>query len=78
MRDGELVTQIDGEGIPTRYWRDNDVLVTHFTLQLPGTLEPGTYRLLTGAYTWPAVDRVFLEHGEPAYEVAVWDLEGDD
>jgi hypothetical protein len=67
-----LVAQVDGSGVPGWYWRDDDVLITRFELQIPETLEPGEYRLLTGTYTWPAVDRVFLVSGEAAYEVKRW------
>ncbi|MGC9346957.1 MAG: hypothetical protein ACP5JG_02360 [Anaerolineae bacterium] len=74
MRGQDFVAQIDGAGVPTRYWRDDDVLITEFGLQLPDELPTGepAYRLLTGAYTWPGIDRVFLEDGRPAYEVRRW------
>jgi hypothetical protein len=69
------VAQVDGTGVPTWYWRDDDVLITHFVLQLPETLASGTYRLLIGSYTWPDVDRVFLTDGEPTFEVQRWETE---
>ncbi len=64
-----LVAQRDGMGVPSWYWREGDVLITTFELPLPDALPPGTYRLLTGFYTWPALERVFLTDGSPAYEV---------
>lgn len=69
-----LAAQVDGSGVPTWYWRDDDVLHTTFTLPLPDPLAPGEYRLLIGAYTWPEITRVFLESGEAAYEVRRWEL----
>ncbi len=70
-----LVAQIDGVGVPTWYWRDDDVLITRFQVQLPPSLEPGTYRLLTGSYTWPEVERVGLVNGEGAYVVQQWEIQ---
>ena len=73
MREGELVAQVDGEGIPNRYWRDGDVLITNFTLQLPAELQPGDYVLRVGAYTWPQLERTLLVDGEDGYEIGRWD-----
>ncbi|MBN1874247.1 MAG: hypothetical protein JXA33_08445 [Anaerolineae bacterium] len=67
-----LVAQVDGSGVPTHYWRDGDILLTRFVLQLPEELAPGDYRLLTGSYTWPAQERIFLTNGEAAYTVKEW------
>lgn len=72
MINDTLIAQTDGAGVPTWYWRSNDVLITRFTLHLPETLAPGTYRLLTGSYTWPAIERVFLVDGEAAHTAAEW------
>lgn len=70
MLEGKtLVAQIDGAGVPTKYWRADDVLITRFNLHLPDNLPPGVYHLLTGAYTWPEIERVFLTDGSPAYPV---------
>ncbi len=74
MLDGTLVAQIDGAGIPTRYWRDDDVFVTRFTLALPADLQPGAYGLTVGAYTWPDVVRVPLDGARDSYDLAHWDL----
>ncbi len=75
MWEDKLVAQVDGTGVPTWYWRDDDVLLTYFTLWLPETLEPGEYRLLLGSYTWPALERMLLEDGHDAYEIAQWTIE---
>ena len=64
-----LVAQIDGAGVPTKYWRAGDVLITYFDLRLPENLSRGAYHLLTGAYAWPEIDRVFLTDGSPAFQV---------
>ncbi len=64
-----LVAQIDGSGVPTKYWRVDDLLITRFDLRVPDHLPEGNYHLLTGAYTWPEIERVFLTDGSPAYEV---------
>jgi len=73
LLDETLVAQIDGVGVPTWYWRDDDVLVTRFRMALPQQLDPGMYRLLTGSYTWPEVERVLLINGEAAYEAWRWE-----
>ncbi len=67
-----LVTQVDGVGVPTWYWRDDDVLVTRFRMTLPPNLAPGAYHWLTGCYTWPDLERVLLTDGGAAYEVRLW------
>jgi hypothetical protein len=67
-----LVAQRDGPGIPTWYWRDDDLLVTHFDLSLPTSLAPGEYRLRVGAYGWPDLQRVPLVDGRDGYEVQHW------
>ncbi len=64
-----LVAQIDGPGVPTKYWRADDILMTQFQLHLPDHLPAGDYHLLTGAYTWPQIERVFLTDGSAAYQV---------
>lgn len=68
----EMVAQIDGVGVPPRYWRDDDVLVTRFALDLPDALPTGEVRLLIGAYTWPDIERVPLTDGADAYVVQTW------
>ncbi len=73
LLDETLIAQIDGAGVPTWYWRDDDVLVTRFRMELPPNLTPGTYRLITGSYTWPDVERVLLTNEEAAYEVWRWE-----
>ena len=73
LRDGELVAQIDGAGVPTRFWRDDDVLVTRFVLDLPAELTSGSYRLAAGTYTWPGIVRIPRTDGSDSYELARWE-----
>lgn len=70
--EADLVAQMDGCGVPTQYWRDDDVLVTRFELRLPASLEPGIYRLLMGVYRWPDLQRVMMRDGKDIYEVRQW------
>lgn len=72
LRDGVLVTQSDGPYVPSRYWRNGDLLVTRFTLQLPDTLDSGKYRMLVGVYGWPDLERVSLTNGGDTFEVGHW------
>lgn len=72
-----FVAQIDGAGVPTPYWRDDDVLITTFDLPLPPTLAAGDYHLAVGAYTWPEIERVFLTDGAPAYTVSQWTVKSE-
>ncbi len=69
-----LVAQMDGPGVPSQYWRDDDVLITRFELRLPASVEPGTYRLLMGVYRWPDLQRVTMKDGRDIYEVHQWTL----
>lgn len=73
LYNGELLAQIDGRGVPTRYWRQGDLLFTYFTLPLPQTLPPGTYQLRMGQYTWPDIEAVLLDDGTTAYTVKLWE-----
>jgi hypothetical protein len=64
---GNLVSQVDGRGIPYWYWRDGDTLLTYFTLLLPEELPEGNYDLRIGLYTWPGLQRVSRLTGEDGY-----------
>jgi len=70
-----LAAQVDGVGVPTWYWRDDDVLITHFSLQLPAELAPGAYRLNLGTYTWPRIERVALSNGATEFLIQEWTRE---
>lgn len=72
LRDGTLVTQSDGPGIPSRYWRDNDILVTRFVLNMPERLDAGEYQMLVGIYGWPDLERVLLADGSDTFMLGRW------
>ncbi|MCX7680634.1 MAG: hypothetical protein N2508_01485 [Anaerolineae bacterium] len=74
LRDGALVTQSDGPGIPSRYWRDGDLLITHFVLEMPGTLDAGEYQMLVGVYGWPDLERVLLMDGSDTFRLGQWEI----
>jgi len=57
---GDLVAQEDAAAIDARSWREGDVLVTRFTIRLPGELPAGRYTVHVGLYTWPDVTRIPL------------------
>ncbi|MDF1515495.1 MAG: hypothetical protein P1S60_16925, partial [Anaerolineae bacterium] len=69
LYEGDLVAQIDGDGVPYWYWREGDILITYFTLYLPNTMPGGTYRLRTGMYTWPGIERILRLTGEDGYDI---------
>ncbi|OQA15203.1 MAG: hypothetical protein BWY63_02987 [Chloroflexi bacterium ADurb.Bin360] len=72
LLNGELIAQVDGRGVPTRYWRSGDQLTTYFTLPLPEELPTGTTQLLVGFYTWPGLERIDLSDNAPAFSVITW------
>jgi 4-amino-4-deoxy-L-arabinose transferase-like glycosyltransferase len=67
---GELVAQEDAPGVHSIYWRQGDQLVTQYQLSLPSDLPAGQYSLYTGVYSWPDLERVWLQDGvETTYRV---------
>ncbi len=72
LREGTLVTQSDGPGIPSRYWRDGDVLITRFVLNMPDKLDSGEYQMLVGVYGWPDLERVLLTDGSDTFRLGHW------
>lgn len=62
--EGNLVAQADRppQGYPTSEWRDREIVVDTFRVDLPPNLSPGVFRLVTGFYSSP--DLVPL--GQPA------------
>jgi hypothetical protein len=69
LEDQTLVAQMDGAGVPTKYWRSGDVLITYFELHVPNDLPEGDYHLVTGTYTWPEIERTVLTDGSSNYLV---------
>jgi hypothetical protein len=67
--EGQLVAQKDGPGVPSWYWRDDDVLEMRFQIALPEVMPGGEYPLRVGAYSWPDLRRVLLSDGSDSYEL---------
>ncbi|HHY55772.1 MAG TPA: hypothetical protein GYA08_10080 [Chloroflexi bacterium] len=76
--DGAIVAQDDHaprHGFwPTTGWRPGVAVDDGFTLSLPASLPPGTYRLLTGWYNPVTGARVPLNDGRDVLEVAQWSV----
>jgi 4-amino-4-deoxy-L-arabinose transferase-like glycosyltransferase len=74
--DGAIVAQDDHaprHGFwPTTGWRPGAAVDDAFTLTLPATLASGDYRLLTGWYSSATGERVLLDDGRDALELARW------
>lgn len=66
-QEGRPVAIGDALGVPIEGWASGDIIVQAHRLSLGSAVAPGTYRLQTGAYWLPGVDRlpVFDEEGKP-------------
>lgn len=77
--EGELVVQRDSEPAEGRYptsaWQKGTVFGHSFVLPLPDDLEPGTYRLLTGMYRWPSLERLPVLSDVPGAENGTVELD---
>ncbi len=62
-QDGTLVAQSDRlpDGYPTGDWQPNEVVMDIFEVALPENLQPGIYKLQSGFYYLPTLERL----GEP-------------
>ena len=62
--DGALVAQHDappaGKRLPFSAWPPGATFTYPVTVELPGDLSPGDYRLLVGIYLWPSLERLPL------------------
>jgi hypothetical protein len=76
--DGTLVAQYDGAPVGKRIspsaWPPGAVLSYPVTLDLPGDLPAGDYRLLTGVYLWPELERLPVLSDVPGAEDNVIEL----
>lgn len=65
-----LVSQYDGAGFPTEFWKPGDLVLTRFPIPIPADLPEGEYQIWSGMYTYPDIRGVsFLdEAGNPAGE----------
>jgi hypothetical protein len=63
--DGTLIGQMDRqpEGYPTTDWRQGEVVIDRFNIELPPDLPPDDYILQTGFYHLPSSERL----GNPAF-----------
>ncbi len=76
--DGAIVAQTDrapaGGFYPTAAWQSGEVVADSYRLELPPTLPPGDYRLVTGWYDPASGVRVPAAGGD-AVELGVWLVE---
>jgi hypothetical protein len=80
--DGQMVSQQDnwpvGGRWPPTCWREGDLIVDEYRLEIPAGAAPGAYRLLSGLYDAGSGERLLLADGRDAVELAVVEiLEGD-
>jgi 4-amino-4-deoxy-L-arabinose transferase-like glycosyltransferase len=61
--EGRLISQEDAPAVQSLYWQAGDHLVTQYYLQLPAEAAEGEFTIYTGLYTWPALERVWLDNG---------------
>ena len=77
-RDGTLVAQWDGEPgggrFPTSAWPAGSTFGHTVSMELPTELPPGDYRLLTGMYRWPSLERLPVASDVPGAEDDVIEL----
>ena len=77
--NGALVAQLDAEPadgrFPTSAWPEGGVFGYSVSLPLPADLTPGDYRLLTGMYRWPSLERLPVLSERPGAEDRVVELE---
>lgn len=60
---GDLISQWDGPGVSSPYWREGDWLIVFATLPLPEELPGEKYILYAGLYSWPTLERVPITAG---------------
>jgi 4-amino-4-deoxy-L-arabinose transferase-like glycosyltransferase len=77
--DGAIVAQTDrapeGGFYPTGAWQPGEAVGDDYRLELPATLLPGRYRLVTGWYDPASGARVPTAGGEDGVELARWLVE---
>jgi hypothetical protein len=82
--DGALVAQYDGspvgdvlpvgDELPTSAWPPGATFSYPITIELPHDLPAGDYRLLTGVYIWPSLERLPVLADIPGAEVRAVEL----
>lgn len=77
--DGSMVAQHDaspvGQFAPSSVWPVGATFGYPVTLELPDDLSPGDYRLVTGVYLWPELERLAVLSDVPRAEDNVIELE---
>ena len=61
--------------MPPPAWPPGTTFGYPVAIELPDDLPPGDYRLLTGVYLWPGLERLPVLTGVPGAEVGVVELE---
>lgn len=61
---GEFISQMDGPGVSSPYWRKGDWLILLTTLSLPSGSPVGRYEIYCGLYSWPDLERIPVIAGE--------------
>jgi hypothetical protein len=76
--DDELVAQYDdapiGQVIPRSAWPSGAAFRYPVSIELPGDLSAGDYRLLVGVYLWPDIERLPVLSGVPGGAVGAVEL----
>ena len=62
--DNRVIAQSDGPGFDSVQLQNGDRFITWFDISAPQDLPPGDYQLAVALYTWPKLERVYLESGE--------------
>ncbi len=52
---GNLHSQCDHAGFPSRFWQVGDLVLSYFTLPIPDKLPSGPYHVQAGMYTYPDI-----------------------
>jgi len=77
--DGTLVAQHDappvGRLLPPLAWLPGTTFGYPVTIELPGDLPAGDYRLLVGVYLWPSLERLPVLTDVPGAEIGAVELE---
>jgi hypothetical protein len=62
----QLVAQHDGPpmmgSLPTSTWKAGNIIPDPHYITLPDDLDPGTYSVLVGMYSWPSLDRLGVQN----------------
>ncbi len=54
----QVISQVDGPGVSSPYWREGDWLILFTPLPLPADTPTGSYKVYCGLYSWPNLKRI--------------------